>query len=218
MFWKWSIFAAERRGTGQVLSGCRRQTVCIRKSRPQHQPGTGPAGPGRQEDPASGFSQTVDAGETNSMQPLMRTGIFVGSFDPFTIGHDAIVRRSLPLFDRIVIGVGINGRKQYMLDTAERTERIARLYAGNPKVEVKAYSDLTVDFARRERAGYIIKGVRSMKDFEYEREQADINRRLGGIETILLYADPQLESISSSMVRELKRFGQDITGFLPEGY
>lgn len=148
----------------------------------------------------------------------MRTGIFVGSFDPFTIGHDAIVRRSLPLFDRIVIGVGINGRKQYMLNTEERTERIARLYAGNPKVEVKAYSDLTVDFARRERAGYIIKGVRSMKDFEYEREQADINHRLGGIETILLYADPQLESISSSMVRELRHFGQDITGFLPEGY
>ena len=96
--------------------------------------------------------------------------------------------------------------------------RIARLYAGNPKVEVKAYGDLTVDFARRERAGYIIKGVRSVKDFEYEREQADINRRLSGIETILLYADPQLESISSSMVRELRHFGQDITGFLPEGY
>ena len=148
----------------------------------------------------------------------MKTGIFVGSFDPFTIGHASIVRRSLPLFDRIVIGVGINGRKQYMLNAEERTERIARLYAGNPKVEVKAYGDLTVDFARRERAGYIIKGVRSVKDFEYEREQADINRRLSGIETILLYADPQLESISSSMVRELKRFGQDITGFLPEGY
>lgn len=148
----------------------------------------------------------------------MKTGIFVGSFDPFTIGHASIVRRSLPLFDRIVIGVGINGRKQYMLNAEERMERIARLYAGNPKVEVKAYGDLTVNFARRERAGYIIKGVRSMKDFEYEREQADINRRLSGIETILLYADPQLESISSSMVRELRHFGQDITGFLPEGY
>ena len=75
----------------------------------------------------------------------METGIFVGSFDPFTIGHASIVRRSLPLFDRIVIGVGINGRKQYMLNAEERTERIAHLYAGNPKVEVKAYSDLTVE-------------------------------------------------------------------------
>ncbi len=148
----------------------------------------------------------------------MKTGIFVGSFDPFTIGHDSIVRRALPLFDRVVIGVGVNERKKYMLNTEERTERIAHLYAEEPKIEVKAYSDLTIDFARREGAEYIIKGVRSMKDFEYEREQADINRRLSTIETILFYAEPQLESISSGVVRELKNFGRDITEFLPEGY
>lgn len=148
----------------------------------------------------------------------MKTGIFVGSFDPFTIGHDSIVRRALPLFDRVVIGVGVNERKKYMLNTEERTERIAHLYAEEPKIEVKAYSDLTIDFARREGAEYIIKGVRSVKDFEYEREQADINRRLSTIETILFYAEPQLESISSSVVRELKNFGRDITEFLPEGY
>ncbi|WP_311549646.1 pantetheine-phosphate adenylyltransferase, partial [Prevotella nigrescens] len=106
----------------------------------------------------------------------------------------------------------------YMLSTEERTERIARLYADEPKIEVKAYSDLTIDFARREGAEYIIKGVRSVKDFEYEREQADINRRLSRIETILFYAEPQLESISSSVVRELNNFGRDITEFLPKGY
>ena len=148
----------------------------------------------------------------------MRTGIFVGSFDPFTIGHDSIVRRALPLFDKIVIGVGINERKTHMLNEDERVERIARLYASEPKIAVKAYNDLTVDFAKREQAHFIIKGVRSMKDFEYEREQADINRRLSTIETILFYAEPQLESISSSVVRELKNFGRDITEFLPEGY
>lgn len=148
----------------------------------------------------------------------MKIGIFVGSFDPFTIGHDAIVHRSLPLFDKVVIGVGINERKKCMLSAEERTERIARLYANEPKIEVKAYSDLTIDFARREGAKYIIKGVRSVKDFEYEREQAAINRRLSSIETLLLFAEPELESISSSVVRELHNFGRDITEFLPKGY
>ena len=148
----------------------------------------------------------------------MRTGIFVGSFDPFTIGHDSIVRRALPLFDKIVIGVGINERKTHLLNEDERVERIARLYASEPKIAVKAYNDLTVDFAKREQAHFIIKGVRSIKDFEYEREQADINKLLNGIETILLCAEPQLASISSSVVRELKHFGRDISKFLPEGY
>lgn len=148
----------------------------------------------------------------------MKTGIFVGSFDPFTVGHDSILRRALPLFDKIVIGVGVNERKKSMLCAEERTERIARLYANEPKIEVKAYSDLTIDFARREGAKYIIKGVRSVKDFEYEREQAAINRRLSSIETLLLFAEPELESISSSVVRELHNFGRDITEFLPKGY
>lgn len=141
--------------------------------------------------------------------------IFTGSFDPFTVGHDDILRRALPLFSRIVIGVGVNERKQYMLSAQERCAAIRRIYASEPKVEVKTYSDLTVDFARREGAAYIIKGVRSVKDFEYEREQADINRQLSGVETLLLYADPQLSSVSSSMVRELIHFGQDVSRYLP---
>ena len=148
----------------------------------------------------------------------MKIGIFVGSFDPFTIGHDSIVRRALPLFDKVVIGIGVNERKQCMLSTEERMERLARLYANKPKIEVKTYNDLTIDFAKREGSEYIIKGVRSVKDFEYECEQADINRRLSSIETIFFYAEPQLESISSSLVRELKHFGRDITEFLPKGY
>ena len=148
----------------------------------------------------------------------MNKGLFVGSFDPFTIGHESIVRRALPLFDHIIIGVGVNERKKYMLDAEERVMRIKRLYADNPKIEVKAYSDLTIDFARREQATYIIKGVRSVKDFEYEREQADVNRLLSGVETIFLYAEPQLSSISSTMVRELQHFGRDISEFLPKGY
>ena len=143
------------------------------------------------------------------------TGIFTGSFDPFTVGHDDILRRALPLFSRIVIGVGVNERKQYMLSAEERCAAIRRIYEGEEKIEVKAYSDLTVDFARREGAAYIIKGVRSVKDFEYEREQADINRQLSGVETLLLYSDPRYSSVSSSMVRELAANGRDVSEFLP---
>lgn len=154
----------------------------------------------------------------NSRQlTTMRTGIFTGSFDPFTVGHDDIVRRALPLFDKIVIGVGVNERKQYMRSADERMAAIAALYEGDGRIEVRTYSDLTIDFARREGARFIIKGVRSMRDFEYEREQAEINRRIGGgIETVLMFADPRYESVSSSMVRELLHFGRSVDEFLPK--
>ena len=145
----------------------------------------------------------------------MKTGIFVGSFDPFTIGHDHIVKRALPLFDRIIIGVGVNERKQYMQSAEIRKQKIQKLYKNEKKITVKTYSDLTVDFAHREMADYIIKGVRSVKDFEYEREQADVNRRLGNIDTLLFLAEPGMESISSSLVRELVHFGKDVREFLP---
>ena len=142
------------------------------------------------------------------------TGLFTGSFDPYTIGHDNILRRALPLFDKIVIGIGVNERKQYMLTADERLDNISKIYASEPKVEVKTYNDLTIDFAKRVGAQYKIKGVRSVKDFEYEREQADINRQLSGIETLLLYAEPQYANISSSLVRELRHFGRNADEFL----
>ena len=150
---------------------------------------------------------------------MEKSGIFVGSFDPFTIGHDSIVRRALPLFDRLVIGVvGDHVSKPNLRPAEERMQAIRDLYAGEPRIEVEPYYGLAVDFARQEGAHYIIKGVRSVKDFEYEREQADINHQLtnGDIETLLLYAEPHLSSISSSMVRELAHFGVDITPFLPQ--
>ena len=142
----------------------------------------------------------------------------MGSFDPFTIGHDSIVRRALPLFDRLVIGVvGDNVQKPYMRAAEERMLVIRQHYADEPRIEVKPYFGLAVDFARSENAHFIVKGVRSVKDFEYEREQADLNRQItnGEVETILFYAEPHLSSISSSMVRELQHFGQDVSKFLP---
>ena len=148
---------------------------------------------------------------------MTRTGIFVGSFNPFTIGHDSIVRRALPLFDRLVIGVvGDHVGKPGLSPAEERVEAIAQLYKDEPAIEVKPYYGLAIDFARAENAHFIVKGVRSVKDFEYEREQADINRQLSGIETILLYSEPQFSSVSSSMVRELQHFGVDVSEFLPK--
>jgi pantetheine-phosphate adenylyltransferase len=145
----------------------------------------------------------------------MKIGVFTGSFDPFTIGHDDIVKRTLPLFDQIVIGIGVNERKQYRQTKEERVSAIAKVYANEPKIVVKAYSDLTVDFAKREKASYIIKGIRSIKDFEYERELADVNKQLGGIDTVLLVSEPGYSSVSSSVVRELMRYGKDVSELLP---
>ena len=148
---------------------------------------------------------------------MKRTGIFVGSFDPFTIGHDSVARRALALFDHLVIGVGVNQSKRYMLTADERVDAIRSLYRDESRISVEQYSDLTVDFAKRLGAQFIVKGVRSVRDFEFEREQADINRRLTGIETIVLFAEPGLDSISSTVVRELTHFGHDCRSFLPKG-
>lgn len=153
--------------------------------------------------------------EKDNARPV---ALFTGSFDPFTIGHADIVRRALPLFGRLIIAVGVNERKQCMLTAAQRVEAIARLYEEEPRVSVTSYSDLTVDLAQRIGARYIVKGIRSVKDFEYEREQADINLRLSGVETLLLFASPELASVSSSVVRELVHFGRDVSEFLPAGY
>lgn len=147
----------------------------------------------------------------------MKSGVFVGSFDPFTIGHDSIVTRALGLFDRLVIGVvGDQVHKPDMAPATERMKAIQELYADEARIEVKPYYGLAVDFAREQGAQYIVKGVRSVKDFEYEREQADINRQISGIETVLLFAEPRYASVSSSVVRELRHFGRDVEEFLPK--
>lgn len=147
----------------------------------------------------------------------MRTGIFVGSFNPYTIGHDSIVRRALPLFDRLVIGVvGDNVHKPDMPTAEDRMQVIRELYADETRIEVKPYHGLAMDFAKAEKAQFIVKGVRTVSDFEYEQWQADFNRKLGGIETILLYTEPELASVSSSAVRELQHFGVDVSDYLPK--
>ena len=145
----------------------------------------------------------------------VRTAFFAGSFDPFTAGHASVVSRALPLFDRIIIGIGVNAQKTTDEDRSARVGAIARIYASEPRVEVMAYSGLTVDAAADCGACCLLRGVRSVKDFEYERDMADINRQLSGLETVLIYSLPEHSALSSSVVRELQAYGKDVTAFLP---
>ena len=145
----------------------------------------------------------------------MSIAIFPGTFDPFTIGHDALVRRALGIADELYIAIGINTEKRTMLTLEERLERIAALYKDEPRIHVMSYEGLTTDFAQSIGAKFIIRGLRSTIDFEYERNIADINRMLTGIDTILLISEPEYAAISSSMVRELAHFGKDISKYLP---
>ncbi len=145
----------------------------------------------------------------------MKVAIFPGSFDPFTIGHADVVRRALPLFDKIVIAVGVNSLKQPVFPLEERLEQIRQAFANEPRVQIEAYTGLTVDFAKETGAQYILRGVRCVADFEYERNMAEANKALTGIETILLYTSPQYAYISSTLVRDLYLHGTDIQPFLP---
>lgn len=157
----------------------------------------------------------------------MRIAIFPGSFDPFTIGHADIVRRALPLFDEIIIGVGINSQKQPLFPLDERIERIQKAFAGEQKVKVLPFDSLTVDFAREHGAQFLLRGIRTTIDFEYERTMADTNRQLAdnqptveehksneALETVVLFTRPELAHISSSLVRDLASHGKDITPYI----
>ncbi len=147
----------------------------------------------------------------------MRKAIFPGTFDPFTIGHYSVVKRALTFMDEVIIGIGVNEKKKTYFPIEKRVEMIRRLFADEPRIRVAAYDGLTVDFAREQGAGFIIRGIRTVHDFEYEETIADVNRKLAGVETILLFTEPELTSVSSTIVRELLHYQKDVTPFLPEG-
>jgi len=147
----------------------------------------------------------------------MSTILFPGSFDPFTRGHASLVERALRLFDEVAIAVGINEQKLGWIPADERVRALTSLYKDEARVRIMSYTGLTTDFAASIGATAILRGIRSLKDYEYELQMADVNRQLSGIETVILFADPELAAISSSIVRELAHFGQDIQPFLPEG-
>lgn len=145
----------------------------------------------------------------------MATAFYAGSFDPFTTGHKSIVDRALPLFDKVVIGIGVNTSKRPWQELEERLRAIRGLYAGEPRVEVTAYTGLTADAARGCGATVLLRGVRSCSDFEYERNLADVNRNISGLESVFIMALPDLAWVSSSMVRELAAFGHDYSQYIP---
>jgi pantetheine-phosphate adenylyltransferase len=146
---------------------------------------------------------------------MNKKAIFPGSFDPFTIGHYDIVVRALDLFDQITIGIGKNNIKQPTFALDERLAMIQHTFANEPRIQVVAYDGLTVDFAKQQQALFILRGVRSVQDFEYERNIAEANRQLTGIDTVLLYTRPEYAHISSSLLKDLYAHGRDITSMLP---
>lgn len=147
----------------------------------------------------------------------MKKAIFPGSFDPFTIGHYSVVKRGLELFDHITIGVGSNCSKKSFFTLEKRLDIIRQAFHDEPRVSVKAYDSLTIDFAKKEEADFILRGVRSANDFEYEKSIADINKRLSSIETVLLFTEPQYSAVSSTIVRDLLSYGKEVAAFLPPG-
>ena len=147
----------------------------------------------------------------------MRRAIFPGTFDPFTNGHYTVVQRTLTFMDEVVIGIGINENKNTYFPIEKRVEMIRKFYKDEPRIKVESYDCLTIDFARQVDAQFIVRGIRTVKDFEYEETIADINRKLAGIETILLFTEPELTCVSSTIVRELLGYNKDISMFIPKG-
>lgn len=145
----------------------------------------------------------------------MRRAIFPGTFDPFTIGHYSIIQRGLTIFDEIVIGVGVNQSKKTLFSVEKRLELIEQAFENEPRVKFQEYNCLTVDFALSVQAGFVLRGLRSVGDFEYERNIADANKKLTGVETVILFTESEFSFISSTVVRDLFSYGKDISSFLP---
>lgn len=145
----------------------------------------------------------------------MKRAIFPGTFDPFTIGHYSIVLRGLSFFDEIIIGIGTNQAKKTLFSVDKRLEMIQQAFEHEPRVSVSAYNSLTVDFALSVQADFVLRGLRSVGDFEYERTVADANRTLTGIETVILFTESTYSYISSTVARDLISYGKDISKFLP---
>ena len=148
---------------------------------------------------------------------MQRICLFPGTFDPVTLGHIDIINRSLPLFDKVVVGIGINASKNPMFTADQRRLWFDEIYKDQPKVEVATYDGLTVKFCQSIGANFILRGIRYVSDFEYEKTIADANRTMDHtIETIFLTGEPKYTSVASTIVRDIIRNGGDASPFLPE--
>ena len=147
---------------------------------------------------------------------MQRICLLPGTFDPITNGHTDVIERALPLFDKIVVGIGINSSKQPMFSPEQRIDWIKDIFKNEPKVAVTSYSGLTIDFCKEIGAHFIMRGIRYISDFEYEKAIADMNRMLSpDIETIFLTCAPQYSTISSTIVRDVIRNKGDVSRFVP---
>lgn len=148
---------------------------------------------------------------------MQRVALFPGTFDPITIGHMDIIQRALPLFDKLIIGIGRNVNKKAMFTEERRLRWIQQIFNNTPEISVVLYEGLTVDCCKRVGANFILRGIRYVNDFEYEKAIADMNRSLdSNIETVFLTCLPQYTSVASTLVRDVLRNGGDVTQFLPE--
>lgn len=148
---------------------------------------------------------------------MSKIAIFPGSFDPITLGHVSVLDRALPLFDKIIVAIGINSGKNAMFTRDQRMEWIQTIYKGNPKIEVVSYEGLTVELCKKYDAHFILRGLRSSVDFEYERSIAHMNKTMvNDIETVFILTEQKYSAINSSIVREIIKNGGDVKQFLPE--
>ncbi len=144
----------------------------------------------------------------------MKKGLFPGSFDPFTKGHEAIVLKAINLFDEIIIGIGINSNKKYLFDTEKRIIHIKELFKNYPTIKIGTYQKLTVDYCKEIGANNIIRGLRNSTDFEYEKSIAHINTAISGLETVFFLTDEKYSSLNSSIIRDLYLNKVDISPFV----
>ena len=145
---------------------------------------------------------------------MKKIGLFPGSFDPFTKGHEVVVRQALELFDEVIIGIGVNSSKTYCFGLDQRIKHIESLFSNEPSVRVVSYQQLTVEFAKEVGANQIIRGLRDSKDFEYERSIAHMNEMLSGIVTVFFLTDQAYSAVNATIVREIYRNHGDITPFV----
>ena len=147
----------------------------------------------------------------------MNRAVFPGSFDPITLGHVSVVKRALPLFDELIIAIGINSEKLGMFSLLQRKQWIEEVFAGEPKVKIEMFEGLTVDFCIKKQARFILRGLRTAADFEFERGIGQVNRTLAPqIDTIFILTEAEFTPISSSIVRDVIRHGGNITGLVPD--
>ncbi len=146
----------------------------------------------------------------------MKVAVFPGSFDPITIGHTDLVERACPLFDKVIVAIGINNKKQYLYSLDQRMNRLNKVFADNPKVIVDSFEGLTAEYCKSVGARYLLRGLRNASDFDYEKTISQLNQIIGDeLETLFLISRPQYSHISSTIVREIIGAGGDASPFLP---